>query len=349
MTNLIFNIFIIIITLVFLIGFHEWGHFWVAKRLGIAVERFAIGFGKVIWSRTARDGTEYALCAFPLGGYVKFRDPAEFDAAPIFKRAIIIFAGPLCNLIFAFFAYWLVFVIGITQAVPRIDHILPDSPAARSGMVAQSQIISIDRHPTATWGAVVFRLIPHLGKNDEIALTLLHQDQMSNYHLKLDKFSLNPVKPDLFSRLGFVPVSAKDKQILLKRQFSVIKAIPYALQEVNLYLQFNAVILTKIITGVVSLQSLAGPVTLFSGTVSAAHQGLVMYLAFLGLLSTSIAFMNLLPIPGLDGAHLLYLAIEAIRQKPLTIAVQVLLFRLGIILLSVLMFQALVNDMVRLL
>lgn len=349
MLNVIFNIFIIIVTLIFLIGFHEWGHFWVAKRLGISVERFAIGFGKIIWSRKARDGTEYALCAFPLGGYVKFRDQAEFDAAPILKRALIIFAGPLCNLIFAFLAYWVVFVVGITQAIPRIDHVLPDSLAAKSGVLPDSQIMGIDHHPTATWGSVIFRLIPHLGRSDTISLTLSHQNHIYHPIIRLNNFRLNPLKPDLFSSLGFVPVKAKEKQIMFKRQFSVLEAITPAIQEINLYLQFNAIIFTKILTGVVSLQSLAGPISLYSGTVSAAHQGFVIYMAFLGFLSISIAFINLLPIPGLDGAHLLYLGIEAIRGKPLTIAVQVLLFRLGIILLSVLMFQALVNDMVRLL
>jgi regulator of sigma E protease len=348
MLLVIFNIFIIVITFIFLIGFHEFGHCLSAKRLGISVARFAIGFGKPLWMRKARDGTEYALCAFPLGGYVKFRDQAEFDAAPIFKRVVVFAAGPFFNLIFAFFAYWMVFVIGVTQPIPRIEAVLPDSPAAKSGVLPQSEIIAVDHHPTASWAGVVLRLIPHLGKNKTvITLDISHLNQLSSHAILLNNWKLDPVKPDLLGSLGLSPVVSTEKQVMRTRQFSVMGAIPEAFREINLYLQFNMIILGKILTGVISLQSLAGPLTLFSGTLSAAHQGFVMYMAFLGFVSIGLAFANLLPIPGLDGAHLLYVLIEGITGKPLTVAVQVLLFRLGIILLSVLMFQALVNDLVR--
>jgi regulator of sigma E protease len=331
MLLILFNIFIIFITLFVLIGFHEWGHFIVARKLGISVERFSIGFGKILWKKKIKDGPEYAFCVFPLGGYVKFKDQSEFDHSPIYKRFLIIFAGPFFNLVFAFLAYWIVFVIGIFQPIPMTTH---------------GEIIAVDQHPTATWPSVVFKLIPHLGKSDSVFITTSDQGNISTRKILLHQWKLNPLKPDLLRNLGITPVKSK---IIRLRQFSLLGAIPEAFKEVSLYFQLNSIILSKILTGTISVQSLVGPIGLFSGTLVAAHQGLVIYLAFLGFISIGIAFANLLPIPGLDGAHILFLGLEIFRGKPLSNPLQVLLFKLGIILLSLLMFQALVNDIVRLL
>jgi regulator of sigma E protease len=181
-----------------------------------------------------------------------------------------------------------------------------------------------------------------LGKSD----VLEFKTQKGIFKLELNKFKLDPLKPNLLLSLGIVP--KKNSEVIL-RKFSVWQAVPESLHEVGLCFYVNAVVIEKILTGNISLQSLVGPVGLLSSTFFAVKHGVVAYVAFLGFVSVGLAFINLLPIPGLDGANLLYLLIELFRGKPLSSALQMLLFRLGIILLTVLMIQALMNDLSRLL
>lgn len=320
MLSIIWVVFVLCITLLFLIGFHEFGHYWMAKRFSIPVEKFVIS---------------------PLGGFVRFKKDFSFESAPIYQRASIILAGPVFNVILAFVAYWFVFVWGIAQPAPVIGAVLPQSYAANAGVLSNSRIISVDNYPTPTWMAVIFQLLPHLGKSDVLDI----QTQNGNFNIHLNRFTLNPLKPNLLLSLGIVP--QKNSESVL-RKYSVMQAIPHALREVWLYLDVNAVVVSKIVLGDISIRALVGPIGLLSSTLFAAKKGLVVYVAFLGFVSTGLAFVNLLPIPGLDGANILYLVIELFRGKPLSSAVQMLLFRLGIILLTVLMIQALMNDLSRL-
>jgi regulator of sigma E protease len=342
-------VLIALFSLLFLVVIHEYGHALAAQKLGITVKRFAIGFGKVLWSKTSsKSNIEYAICLLPLGGYVKFQDENVYHAAPIYKRFLIVIAGPLCNLIAAFLAYWLVFVIGITSLQPIIEKTLPHSLAQSYAIPAYSKIIAVDHYPVQTWSAIVMKLLPHLGnKNDHIELTVLapHQSQPLHLSFNIDKWSLDPIKPDILGSLGIVP---DKKAPQFTRQYSVFKAIPQSCREIELYLTLNGVVLLKVLTGKISLSSLAGPLSLFGGTLSAAHHGLVVFLGFIGFISLSLFFANLLPIPGLDGAYILYFLIEIIRGKPLSLRCQILLFQLGIIFICVIMFQTLMNDLIRL-
>jgi len=323
MLSIIFISFILCVTLLLLIGIHECGHYWIAKLFSIPVERFVIS---------------------PLGGFVKFKADYSFESAAIYKRACIILGGPLFNLILAFLAYWFVFSVGILQPAPIVGKILPNSVAAHSGIAVNSKILSVDDHVTATWTSVIFRVLPHVGKSDVLHI----QTTQGIFKIKLDHFKLDSLKPNLLLNLGIIP-KENNKSELILRKFSAWQAIPESLHEVWLYLYVNGVVVEKILTGNISLRSLVGPVGLLSSAFFVAKQGVVVYAAFLGFVSVGLAFINLLPIPGLDGANFLYLIIELFRGKPLSSALQMLLFRLGIILLTVLMIQALMNDLSRLL
>jgi regulator of sigma E protease len=344
-TTILLDLVVIPASLILLIGWHEYGHFTAAKLLGVKVIRFAIGFGKPLWLKQSRDKTEYAICALPVGGYVKLAD--DLLEQPIYKRFIIILAGPFFNIILGVMLYWLVFVIGIIQPLPIIGKIEVGSLADKGGLSANQQIIAVDNYTTQTWAAVVLRIIIHLGTNDQLIITTKDASQKTTSHkIALRNWRLDALKPNPLSSLGIAPEKIATQFHL--RQYRAYPAFTVALHETYFYWQSNVVVLKKLLTGVLSIQSLMGPLGLLTTSLQAAQQGFVIYLSFIAFISISLAFINFLPIPGLDGCYLVYLFIEALRRKPVSIHLQVLLLRLGFIALTVLMIQALMNDLLRL-
>ena len=184
------SLFFFIIALALLITVHEFGHFWVARRCGVKVLKFSIGFGKPIWQKTGKEGTQYIVAAIPLGGYVKMLDeregevPAEqldqaFNRQSLGKRTAIVAAGPIANLLFAIVAYWLVFVSGIPGIKPIIEQVVIDSPAAFSQVLPGDQIKLINGDITPTWAAVdqSLRAIADDGGIAEITL-VRHENEL---------------------------------------------------------------------------------------------------------------------------------------------------------------------------
>ena len=162
-----------VIALGILVAVHEWGHFWVARRCGVKVERFSVGFGKALWRRTDKLGTEYVIAAIPLGGYVKMLDervddvaeedlPHAFNRQHVLKRIAIIAAGPLTNFIFAIFALFVMYLIGVQTIKPMIGDIQPDSIAGQAGVVQGSVIKRVGERETIDWQAVNLELISYL-------------------------------------------------------------------------------------------------------------------------------------------------------------------------------------------
>ncbi|HEB59067.1 MAG TPA: RIP metalloprotease RseP, partial [Gammaproteobacteria bacterium] len=164
--------FLLAITI--LVAVHEFGHFWVARRVGVRVLRFSIGFGKPLlrWRRKG-DPTEYIIAAIPLGGYVKMLDeregevseadlPFAFNRKPLLARVAVVFAGPLFNFLFAIFAFWLMFMVGVSDVRPVIGKISPDSPAAVAGLQEGEEIVAVNGKPTPIWQVVMDSLAPSL-------------------------------------------------------------------------------------------------------------------------------------------------------------------------------------------
>ncbi|TXH63353.1 MAG: RIP metalloprotease RseP, partial [Tolumonas sp.] len=182
MIGSLWNLASFLIALVILIAVHEWGHFWVARRCGVKVLRFSLGFGKVFWSRKGRDGTEYSLSLIPLGGYVKMLDervesvPEElksqaFNNQSVAKRAAIVAAGPFANFIFAVLAFWLVFLLGVPGVKPIIGEVSPASIAYQAGLRNGMQIIEVNQQAVSDWESVSYSFVGAAGQN-QIDLTV---------------------------------------------------------------------------------------------------------------------------------------------------------------------------------
>src|SRR5690554_5318846 len=186
--SLLQTILATLVTLGLLVTIHEWGHYWVARRCGVKVLRFSIGFGKPLWMRVGRDGTEYAVAAIPLGGYVRMLDEREgevpealrsqaFNNKPVLQRIAIVAAGPVVNLLFAVLAYWFLFVYGVSSIVPMVSDIRPDSPAALAGVEPGYEILEIDGHRVRSWNEANLRLAARVGESGRVELMLGDPDR----------------------------------------------------------------------------------------------------------------------------------------------------------------------------
>ena len=227
MSGFLSTLFYFALALGVLIAVHEFGHFWVARKLGVKVLRFSIGFGKPLWRwRSKVDDTEYVVAALPLGGYVKMLDEREgevpehelhraFNRQPVGKRFAIVFAGPLFNLLFAVVAYWAMFIIGIPGLKPVLGEVAPDTMAAQIGLHAQQRIVSIDGDATPTWGVVLETILPKAVLHEGATLTVADPDGTTReYRLPLDQLK-GEVKPELIiKQLGLLPYQPKVMPII---------------------------------------------------------------------------------------------------------------------------------------
>jgi regulator of sigma E protease len=452
--DIIGPIFWLIVALGLLVTFHEYGHFWVARRCGVRVLRFSVGFGSALWSRTARDGTEYRLAAIPLGGYVKMLDeregpvaPEQRDAAfnrkPVGQRIAIVAAGPIFNLIFAVAAFWLMFVIGISETRPVLNP--PTGMAAEAGLQEDDLILEVDGEPVQTWTHTLLRLIPPSldrrsieltvadldGNQRQIELPLAQLGADFDEENTLESLGLVPWRPDFDPVIGEVSAASpasraglsqgdritaidgiavagwrdiireigaravnadgstnsvtlalerggrewevaiepeiRDGRPLLgigapppdeslearfDRSFFVlqmgpVEAIGASVNELGRLTGATLGILGRMITGTASLSNLSGPITIAQMADSSARLGLSRFLFFLGLISLSLAIINLLPIPMLDGGHLLYYFIEIIKGSPVSEQLQVAGQYVGLLLVVSLMSLAIFNDILR--
>lgn len=216
--DLLFSVVGIIITIFFVIGFHEFAHFIAARLLNIKVLKFSIGFGKALFRFHDKKNTEYVIALVPLGGYVKLlgeteeTDPKDskyaFNTQPFYKKFLVLAAGPFANLLSAFILYWIIFIVGFSSIKPIIGEISPQSIAARSGLQGQQEILSVDNDPSPSWMAVMLRIAAHVGNQDQLQIETqslsTHQKQI--FILNLADWTLdNQLKPDLLASLGIVP------------------------------------------------------------------------------------------------------------------------------------------------
>lgn len=451
MMNILWSLAAFIVALGVLITVHEFGHFWVARRCGVRVERFSVGFGRALWRRTDRQGTEYVLAIIPLGGYVKMLDERVEAVAPEFRhqsfnnkkvwqRAAIISAGPIANFIFAIFAYWLVFVIGVPSVRPVIANITANSIAAQSNISSGMELKSVAGIETPDWESVRMALMGEIGDDQTtVGVAQFGSSLVVEKTLDLRQWHFDPEKEDPVVSLGMIPrgpqiesvlqevqpdsaaqkaglqagdrIVKVDGQILDSWQSFVIQVrdnpgkpialeverggdsvaltltpdtksagkgkiqgfagvvpkvipLPDEFKTIRQYGPFVAFyeagdktwqlmkltvsMLGKLITGDVKLNNLSGPISIAQGAGMSAEYGLVSYLTFLALISVNLGIINLFPLPVLDGGHLLFLAIEKLKGGPVSERVQDFSYRIGSVLLVLLMGLALFNDFSRL-
>ena len=450
MLSILWNLAAFIVALGVLITVHEFGHFWVARRCGVRVERFSIGFGKALWRRTDKLGTEYVIALIPLGGYVKMLDERAEPVAPelrhyafnnktVGQRAAIIAAGPIANFLFAIFAYWLVFIIGVPGVRPVVGEITPNSIAAQAQIQPGTELKAVDGIETPDWDAVRLQLVAKIGdEHTTLSVAQFGSNQRQDKTLDLRQWAFEPDKEDPVSSLGIRPRGPQIEPVLsevqvnsaaskaglqagdrivkvngqpltqwmtfvtlvrdnpdkplaldIERQGSSLSLtltpdskqvngkaegfagvvpkiipLPDEYKTVRQYGPFSAIVeasdktwqlmkltvsmLGKLITGDVKLNNLSGPISIAQGAGMSAEFGVIYYLMFLALISVNLGIINLFPLPVLDGGHLLFLAIEKLKGGPVSERVQDFSYRIGSILLVLLMGLALFNDFSRL-
>ncbi len=436
-----------------LIYVHEFGHFWVARRFGIKVLRFSIGFGRPLYRWYDKLGTEYVISLIPLGGYVSlFGERSQsiphterqlaFSYKPVWVRMLVLAAGPFFNLLFAVLAYWSVFLLGVTIFVPILGQVPKDSPAGLAGLHAGQEIVSIEGKPTPSWEMVPAQLLEHVGEDKTVVITVregvdkplqnktldlgnLVDDTESDWletlglvfvdpyppvvgkvltdypafkvglqegdrilsidgHLTNSRsevihyIQLRPNQPIVLEilrskikkkisiqpiakiseksnkKVGFIGVefSAPQENIqnLIRTQYfgvggSLIKALNRTLEYSGLTLG----ILKKMIMGKVSVRHISGPLTIAQYAGETASYGLKQFLDFLAMISISLGVLNLLPIPILDGGHLMYCFYELVTGQAVSEFAQMIGMWVGGTILVGFMILAFYNDLTHLL
>lgn len=434
-----------------LVTFHEFGHFWVARRCGVKVLRFSVGFGTPLLRWHDRHGTEFVVAAIPLGGYVKMLDEREgevppalvdqsFNRKPVRQRIAIVAAGPVANFLLALLFFWALAMLGTQQVRPVIGAVEAGSLAASAGLAAGQEVVSIDGEPTNGWSAVNLQLVRRLGESGTLKVGVIEQGGTleRQHEITLSQWLKGVDEPDPIQSLGLrpwrpaiAPVLAEidpkgpaaaaglktgDRLLSLdgvalndwQQVVDSVRARPEAkvqlrverdgaqlevpvtlarrgegqasggylgagvkgaewpadmVREVSygpldavaqsLSRTWNMSVLTleslkKMLFGELSVKNLSGPITIAKVAGASAQSGVGDFLNFLAYLSISLGVLNLLPIPVLDGGHLLFYLIEWARGRPLSDRVQGWGVQIGISLVIGVMLLALINDLGRL-
>lgn len=348
---MLISIIAVIIVFSVLILSHEFGHFLMAKKMAVKVEVFSVGFGPNIWS-IKKGGTAYTISAIPVGGYVKMagEEPGEertgadweFYSKPIYKRFSIVVAGTAFNYILGFLLFSTVFMIGAPVLSSRIGRILEGYPAEKAGLKENDKIIKIDGKKVEYWEEVLD--IIHKKKKSDITLVIDRNGEILTFTVK----GKSELQKDIFGksvRVTLIGIAPSDEVNFVKYGF--FKSI-----ERGTRTTWNITTLTYraiwgMLTGALSVKEASGPIGIFVFTGRAARMGLVPLLNISALISVSLAIINLLPLPPLDGGHILFLAIEKLKGRPLDRKVQEIVQQTGWILLITLLLIVSWNDILR--
>jgi len=449
MADFLGSVWWMIVSLGVLVTFHEFGHYWVARRCGVKVLRFSVGFGKPLWSRRNRNGTEFAIAAIPLGGYVKMLDEREvevpageravaFNNKTVWQRIAIVAAGPIANLILCIALLWAMFVIGRQDYSATLGH--TTGMAATSGFVSGDRVLAVDERSVETWAEASMALTTtamdrqdaHVRVRDNLDNERTRVLPLSQLPAGFDerqvpalagftwRFMLQParvasvssdspasnlIQPgDLIVAVdgqrvdsadqvlgmiqqlgqrggpGMIEVERGGERLALeispqlgqgpdgkplwliglsfvtgqapaydaRQQFGVLAALPAAVRETGKLASDSLGMMRRMLTGQASVKNISGPITIARVANASAERGLDWFLYFLALLSLSLCIINLLPIPILDGGHLLYYLIELVKGSPLSERAMAAGQFIGLALLAGLMGLAFYNDILSL-
>ncbi|KTD58045.1 metalloprotease [Legionella sainthelensi] len=347
----------IILTLILVVGIHEGGHAILARFFQVKIKKISIGFGKPLLRWRGKSGCEWVWAFFPLGGYVQLENtrispvkpakyPGCFDKKPVWQRILILLAGAVANLITAWFAFVIVFSLGLSYHVPEIKGVQPNSTAAQAGMLSGDKFVSIGEHATPTWSDVGMQLVILWGKKD-IPVVLNRSDgKQTTAMLDLSHVQFRGARLSLLAQLGIEPNLAAAQSEL--RASSFVDALYQANATMMHMIYFFLMVLKQLFSGVIPFSALLGPIGIFAASVASLTQGIVVFMFFIATLSLAVAVINLFPIPGLDGGSIVYALIEKIRGKPVSVAMELLLHRLVFIIFCVVLVHLLMNDLQRL-
>jgi regulator of sigma E protease len=337
-----------------LIFVHELGHFIAARFFGVHVEVFSIGFGKRLLTKKIGN-TQWSLSAIPLGGYVKMKgqddtnplnvsfDNDSYNVKKPWQKIIILLAGPFSNFLLAFFIYIIMTFIGIPKLLPQIGEISPNSPAKTSGLLTKDMILSIDNEPILYWEDIGRKIQNTQNKN--LTLKIKREDKIKTIEISPKILTTKNIFGEEEKRymIGIAPLGSS-KIVHL----GPIESLSYATNQTidTSLLIFKGI--QKLITGVVGTKEIGGIITIFDTTSKASDAGILALLFFTALISINLGVLNLLPIPALDGGHIMFNLYEMIRGKAPSEAVVYRLTIGGWIILFGLMFLGLFNDINRL-
>mgnify|MGYP001096754150 CR=1 FL=1 len=445
------TIFFTLIALGVLVSFHEYGHFWVARRCGVKVLKFSIGFGTPLLRWKDSQDTEFVIAALPLGGYVKMVDeregnvaeedlPFAFTRKSVWQRIAIVAAGPAANFLLALVAFWIVFLSGERGIAPVAGQVNAGSLAAEAGFETGTEIIAVDGKPTATWSAATRQLFGYIGTSGDIPFTVTYPDSNIQYQLlvPVDRWLRDAEEPSPLRELGINPpfeleslnlvavseegagysaglrdgdrllaiddVDIRSIETFVERiaaspgvsvgllveresgqqliqvvprlverdgeqvgqlgvQLSSVGRYPEALLRTVDYGPLGAIAraadetvetsafvlesIGKLLMGELSPKNLSGPITIAKVAGDTAKSGFDNFIRFIAILSIMLGVMNLLPIPVLDGGHLVYYLIEIVKGSPVSDSVQLVGYKVGFFMLMGLMVFATYNDVMR--
>lgn len=355
--NTMFSFILVLGALIFV---HELGHFLFAKLFGVRVLKFSLGFGPRLFGKTIGE-TEYVVSAFPLGGFVKMfgENPDEqtlgaadkdrsFAHKPAWQRFIIVLAGPVFNFVFPVIIFFLIFFfqgVPISQDTTKVGKVNEDSPAAMAGMKVGDIIVAINGKNTVSWVDVLEGVKQSDGKPLEVIVTRDGQESV------LKVVPAKDIVKDIFGEqveerymIGIMKAEALDYQ-----NVGLVSAFWQGLQQTWFYIYLTALGFVKLIQQVVPASEMGGPILIAQMAGEQMKAGWVNLLYFTSLLSVNLGLLNLLPVPVLDGGHLVFLTIEGIRRKPLSERTQIFAQQIGIGLLGTLMIFVFYNDIMRIL
>lgn len=351
----------IVLMLVVVIGMHELGHAALAYWFGVKIARISIGFGKPLCRWKDKRGIEWVWAVWPIGGYVKLLstriDPQAaignldqcFDKKPVFVRCCILLAGAASNFIVAGLLFTGVFMLGYPIAPSVIQDITPNSTAALAGLRAGDTIIQMDGHAVTSWQEVNMLLIRNVGKpRVSLIVKSSHQKKTRQLWIGMTTTSFNPKAQSLLAALGILPKLSPHGASFHAAE-NIGCAIRNGVSQVVTWIYLYGITLGHIVSGDLPLNLLIGPLGLLWVTAHSLSQGLVIVLSLFGLLSVAVGVVNLLPIPGLDGGSIVYCIIEKWRGKPLSLAMEILLYQLAQIWLGLLMLKLIMNDILKIL
>lgn len=346
-----------IICLGILIFVHEFGHFLVAKLFGVRVERFSLGFGpKLVGHRWGE--TEYLIAAFPLGGYVKMygEQPGEeipveesrrsFSHKPVWKRFLIVFAGPFSNVLFAVFLFFMIFSLaGLPRLLPttKVGQVQPGSPAATMGLKAGDKILRIDSRQIKGWDEISPVIQQSGGKT--LKVTVNRHGKVLTMTGKAERVESKNIFGETTGKRWLLGISRPEK--IYYEKVSPLRALEAGLTETWGFIYLTVMGIIKIIEQVVPASELGGPILIAQIAGRQMKAGWLDLFHFMGLLSVNLGILNLIPIPILDGGHLAFFSIEAARGKPLSLRTQEVWQEVGIMLLAALMIFVFYNDLIR--
>jgi regulator of sigma E protease len=343
-----------------LIFIHELGHYFVGRWFGVKADVFSIGFGRELIGWTDRRGTRWKVAALPLGGYVKFAGdmnpasqaspewlmlPAEerartFQAKPVFQRFLIVLAGPMTNLAFALLVFTaLNLAYGEFDTPPVIHSIKDRSPAWEAGLRPGDRIAAIDSKTISRFEDIVPQVV--LVPGQTLTIDAVRSGQPLRVRATIRELVDNDAFGHVFKR-GVLGISPKQSVVVRP---GPVQALTGAFADIRQALATSLQGLGQIVTGKRSVKDLGGPLKIAQFSGERASLGWLPFVAFMGIISINLGFINLLPIPMLDGGHLLFYAIEAVRREPLKPEAQEWAFRTGLAALLALMILVTLNDL----